>query len=100
MPTFRNTLFHLHRQVGAEKSAYKIETQGNYPKENLQQPEHGESLKAKAFLFSYVATFSTSQHSAECHNMCNLAAGVHHQIHFPKLNSNILYQQFSNFTLL
>jgi len=93
-------MFYLHRQVGAETSAYKIQTPGNYPKENLQQPQHGESLKAKTLRFSYVTTLSTSQHSAECRNMCNLAAGVHHQLHFPKLNSNILYQQFSNFTSL
>ena len=53
MPTFRNTLFHLHRQVGvefytympmkmeqtecSETSAYKIQTTGNYPEENIQQ---------------------------------------------------------------
>ena len=51
MPTFRNTLFHLHRQVGkvgtylpmkmeqtecSETSAYKIQTPGNYPEENIQ----------------------------------------------------------------
>jgi len=50
MPTFRNTLFHLHRQLGArtylpmkmeqtecsEKSAYKIQTPGNNPKESIQ----------------------------------------------------------------
>jgi hypothetical protein len=50
MPTFRNTLFHLHRQVGklftylpmkmeqterSEMSAYKIQTPGNYPEENM-----------------------------------------------------------------
>jgi len=50
MPTFRNTLFHLHRQVGmtylpmkvkqtecSETSAYKIQTPGNYPEESIQQ---------------------------------------------------------------
>jgi len=53
MPTFRNTLFHLHRKVGvcrhtylpmkmeqiecSETSAYKIQTPGNYPKESIQQ---------------------------------------------------------------
>ena len=39
MPTFRNTLFHLHRRIGmkmeqavcSETSAYKIQTPGNYP---------------------------------------------------------------------
>jgi len=34
MPTFRNTLFHLHRQ-------------GNCPKESIQRSEHGESLKSR-----------------------------------------------------
>jgi hypothetical protein len=51
IPTFRNTLFHLHRQVGActrtylpmkmgqcsETSAYKIQTPGNHPKESTQR---------------------------------------------------------------
>ena len=48
MPTFRNTLFHLHRQVGtympikmeqtecSETSAYTIQTPGNYPEESIQ----------------------------------------------------------------
>jgi len=51
MPTFRNTLFHLHRQVGmnytsylpayedgtecSETSAYKIQTPENYPEESI-----------------------------------------------------------------
>jgi hypothetical protein len=59
MPTFRSTLFYLHRQVGtylhmkmeqcSETSAYKIQTPGNYPEENIQRirTEHGESLKSK-----------------------------------------------------
>jgi len=51
MPTFRNTLFRLHRRVGilhtyppmkmeqteySETSAYKIQTPGNYPEENIR----------------------------------------------------------------
>jgi hypothetical protein len=47
IPTFRITLFHLHRSIGAyppmmmeqtecsETSAYKIQTSGNYPEENI-----------------------------------------------------------------
>ena len=66
MPTFRNTLFHLHRQVDvsrmysthiylsmkmeqtefSETLAYKIQTPGNYLKESIQHTEHGESLKS------------------------------------------------------
>jgi hypothetical protein len=30
-----------------ETSAYKIQTPGNYPDENIQHTEHGESLKSR-----------------------------------------------------
>ena len=30
-----------------ETSAYKLQTPGNYPKENIQHTEHGESLKSR-----------------------------------------------------
>jgi hypothetical protein len=33
----------------SETSAYKIQTPGNYPEENIQHTEHGESLKSKVF---------------------------------------------------
>jgi len=31
----------------SETSAYKIQTPGNYPKENIQHTEHGESWKSR-----------------------------------------------------
>jgi hypothetical protein len=31
----------------SETSAYKIQTPGNYPEENIQHTEHGESLKSR-----------------------------------------------------
>jgi len=31
----------------SETSAYKIQTPGNYPEENIQHIEHGESLKSR-----------------------------------------------------
>ena len=31
----------------SKTSAYKIQTPGNYPKENIQHSEHGESLKSR-----------------------------------------------------
>jgi len=49
MPTFRNTLFHLHRLLSTyppmkleqtecfKTLADKIQTPGNYPEENIQQ---------------------------------------------------------------
>jgi len=66
MPTFRNTLSHLHRRIGilhtcppmkmeqterSETSAYKIQTPGNYPEESIQHSENGESLKSRTCLF-------------------------------------------------
>ena len=52
VPTFRNTLFHLHMYTtydgGADKcsktSALKIQTPGNHPKERMQHSEPSESL--------------------------------------------------------
>jgi hypothetical protein len=35
----------------SETSAYKIQTPGNYPEENIQHSEHGESLKSKIILY-------------------------------------------------
>jgi hypothetical protein len=36
------------KQTGcSETSAYTIQTPGNYPEENIQHREHGESLKSK-----------------------------------------------------
>jgi len=31
----------------SETSAYKIQMPGNYPEENIQHTEHGESLKSR-----------------------------------------------------
>jgi hypothetical protein len=31
----------------SETSAYKIQTPGNHPEENIRHTEHGESLKSK-----------------------------------------------------
>jgi len=31
----------------SETSAYKIQTPGNYPEENIQRTEHGEILKSR-----------------------------------------------------
>jgi hypothetical protein len=67
IPTFRNTLFHLHRQVGississinllayedgtecSETSAYKIQTPGNYPEENIQRESSLQELTLYGF---------------------------------------------------
>ena len=65
MPTFRDTLFRLHRRISisshlpayedgtefSETSAYKIQTAGNYPEESKLRSEHGESLKSRDNFF-------------------------------------------------
>jgi hypothetical protein len=38
----------------SETLAYKIQTPGNYPGENIQHTEHGESFKSKVDLFGVV----------------------------------------------
>jgi hypothetical protein len=42
----------------SETSAYKIQTPGNYPEENIQHSEHGESLKSRnCYLFFNVLNY-------------------------------------------
>jgi hypothetical protein len=41
----------------SEMLAYKIQTPGNYPEENKQQTEHGESLKSRMGSLGRGATF-------------------------------------------
>jgi hypothetical protein len=38
----------------SETSAYKIQTPGNRPEENIQHTEHGESLKSKKLILRCV----------------------------------------------
>jgi hypothetical protein len=35
----------------SETSAYKIQTLGNYPAENIQHTEHGKSLKSRILIY-------------------------------------------------
>jgi len=68
MPTFRTTLFRLHRRVGtyppmkmehtecSETSAYNIQAPGNHPEESIQHSEHSESLESKKSLNLSVVT--------------------------------------------
>jgi hypothetical protein len=39
-----------------ETSAYKIQTSGNYPEENIKHSEHGKSLKSRTLKFVFGAT--------------------------------------------
>jgi hypothetical protein len=44
----------------SETSVYKIQTPGNYPEENIQHTEHGESLKSRMtvlFKLRYIMNF-------------------------------------------
>jgi hypothetical protein len=48
----------------SETSAYKIQTPGNYPEENIQHSEHGESLKSRImFAFPNFANPPQNGHS-------------------------------------
>jgi hypothetical protein len=62
VPTFRNTLFHLHVHTTYENvtecseiSAHKIQTPGSYPKERIQH-----SQQAKVWNEEYLVRFSAA----------------------------------------
>ena len=44
----------------SETSAYEIQAPGNYPKENIQHTEHGESLKSRLQNFTARTALTTS----------------------------------------
>jgi hypothetical protein len=46
----------------SETSAYKIQTPGNYPEENIQHTEHGKSLKSRKIsnFFSFLCLIITN----------------------------------------
>jgi hypothetical protein len=70
MPTFRNTLFHFHRHTNIcrwrwnrkecfEKSAYTLQTPGNYPEENIKYSEQGKVRHQEGlYIFTINSTLS------------------------------------------
>jgi hypothetical protein len=62
----------MEQRECSETSAYNIQTPGNYPVENIQHTEHGESLKSGIIKtvykttdtaeINYVGTFSKLSH--------------------------------------
>jgi hypothetical protein len=38
----------------SETLAFKLQTPGNHPEESIRHSEHGESLKSRMFLLTYV----------------------------------------------
>jgi len=50
----------------SETSAYKIQTPGNYPEENMQHTEHGESLKSRRM--HTLRVLSPTQQNMQCNS--------------------------------
>jgi len=80
----------------SETSAYTIQTPGNYPEENIQHTELGESLKSRRILMmtgegvmilkdAVVAYFKPL--NAEINPMCHLLAllGAHPILHVSRI---------------
>ena len=74
----------------SETLAYKIQTAGNYPEENIQHTERGQSLKSRSIptcrLFAYCLRYNfymlINQNNAFCflfHAMCKLDAWTFHR---------------------
>jgi len=47
----------------SETSAYKIQTPGNYPEENIHHTGHGESLKSRITCMTYTIAVYTVKNS-------------------------------------
>jgi len=54
-PVILYTNLPMKMEQCSETSAYKIQTPGNYPEENLQHSEHGENLNSTILLFCHPA---------------------------------------------
>ena len=54
----------IEQTVCSETSIYKIQTTGNYPEENIQNTEHGESLKSRMGSF-----YSSGRKGENDHNV-------------------------------
>ena len=50
----------------SETSAYKIQTPGNYPEENIQHTEHGESLKSRINRSGYTNVYAKGRPPLAC----------------------------------
>jgi hypothetical protein len=56
----------MEQTVCSETSAYKIQTPGNYPEENIQHLQHGESLKSSNIIVVVVVTAVAASVCAQC----------------------------------
>ena len=88
----------MEQTESSETSAYKIQTPGNYPKENIQHTEHGESLKSKRLDMSPFCSRKTERRSTcravsvtKCIDLCNghIRGGSppHHLYHYLSLET-------------
>jgi hypothetical protein len=50
----------MEQTEGSETLAYKIQTPANYPEENIQHTEHGESLKSSVLQLLVLDTYVTA----------------------------------------
>jgi len=61
----------------SETSAYKIQTPGNYPEENIQHTEHGESLKSRIQYTYYQNTHTLQNPHKHTHNKTHTYTHTH-----------------------
>jgi hypothetical protein len=74
----------------SETSAYKIQMPGNYPVENIQHTEHGESLKSRISnlnqFISVVQCLHGARYPSELLDNCNT-----HSYYFHNSNKDKMY---------
>jgi len=75
----------------SETSAYKIQTPGNYPEENIQHTEHGKSLKSRK-------PFDPNNITGVCHVLTAQIKCFYfkHALHFISYHQNIYSHDGNN----
>jgi hypothetical protein len=85
----------------SETSAYKIQTQRNYPEESIQHSEHGKSLKSRIFSFIVSADCGKTLYSSKEHCLSLQSAPSKNTWLFHKLQYNLYFKIISyNFHIL
>ena len=82
---------------GSETSAFKPQTPGNYPIENILHKEHGESLKSRntTYLYNNLKMISLKFHSTSKSKEVVISNIMHH-LQNPKEKNEVLISKLNS----
>jgi hypothetical protein len=101
VPTFRNTLSHLHTSCEqeyssmkkeqaecSETSAYKIQTPWNHPKERIHHSQHGDNFKSRIFIMIIIIIILIANKSQYGHGLLQFCFGFALKYDLRKVQEN------------